>query len=328
MNVGPYVKNKQPLVYRTFSNALASSRLAHAYLLLGEAGTPLKEVAVYLAKSLLCDHPDPLADEECLICQRIERADYPDFVLFDGSEDSVKKGDVSSLTSLFSQTALEEKGLMVYVIHLVENMTPEAANSLLKFLEEPPANTYAFLTSQNEAKILPTILSRCESMRLLLAPREEVIAEAVALGVAKEDAEVLSYFYNDASLVKAKAESEDYLCAKSCLDAFAHALPEGRGHARFIMEKEVIPQLKGKPALRFYFDMVALLFQDVAASKTRAAIALSSYATISKELAASLPHVEATLLAIMTMRGEIELNINPGLLLTHLADVITREQNP
>lgn len=325
MLVGPYVKNKQPLVYRTFCNALASGHLSHAYLLVGEAGTPLKETATYLAKSILCNHPNPLADEDCIVCQRIDRDEYPDFVFFDGAEGSVKKADVSSITSLFSQTALEEKGIMVYVINMVENMTTEAANSLLKFLEEPPENTYAFLTAQNEAKILPTIISRCEKIRLLLAPRSEVISEAVALGVDKGDAEILSYFYNDASLVKSKSEGEDYRSAKNCLDGFLEALVSGRNFARFTMEKDVIPVLKGKPALRFYFDMVALVLEDVVATSRGSAITLSSYATILKELAASLPHIETTLVDVMTMRNEIEFNINPGLLLAHLVDVITRE---
>ena len=180
MPLAAYIKNKQPLVYRVFSNALQSGKLAHAYLLLGETGTPLKETAIYLAKSILCDYPDPLADEKCIVCQRIELDEYPDFVFYDGEEGTVKKGDVSSLTALFSQTPLEAKGIMVYVINHVENMTAEAANSLLKFLEEPPANTYAILTSQNEAKVLPTIASRCEKMRLLLSSRKEVIEEALS----------------------------------------------------------------------------------------------------------------------------------------------------
>ena len=88
MSIGGYIKNKQPLVYRTFSNALESGKLAHAYLLLGEAGTPLKEAAMYLAKSVLCDYPNPLADEECIICRRIEMNDYPDFIFYDGEENS------------------------------------------------------------------------------------------------------------------------------------------------------------------------------------------------------------------------------------------------
>ena len=51
----------------------------------------------------------------------------------------------------FDKTALEDKGIMIYVLNLVETMTPIAVNSLLKFLEEPGNNIYAFLTTENES---------------------------------------------------------------------------------------------------------------------------------------------------------------------------------
>ncbi len=57
MRFGDYLEKKQPLVYRTFANAIENKRLAHAYLLCGESGTPLLETAKYMAKSLICDHP-------------------------------------------------------------------------------------------------------------------------------------------------------------------------------------------------------------------------------------------------------------------------------
>ena len=71
MKLKSYLPAKQPLVYRTFQYALQTGRLAHAYLLVGEAGTPLKETAIYLAKTLLCDNPSPLADEACRTCSRM-----------------------------------------------------------------------------------------------------------------------------------------------------------------------------------------------------------------------------------------------------------------
>ena len=325
MSIGGYIKNKQPLVYRTFSSALESGKLAHAYLLLGEAGTPLKEAAMYLAKSVLCDYPNPLADEECIICRRIEMNDYPDFIFYDGEENSVKKGDISSLTALFSQTPLESKGIMVYVINHVENMTVDAANSLLKFLEEPPSNTYAFLTSQNEAKVLPTIISRCEKLRLLLSSRKEVIEEAKNLGVDKEDAEILSHFINDAELLKAETENGDYQTIKDALGDFLDALVQNKGKARFIMETNVIPVLKTKQGLRLFFDIFVLILEEAISKKRGSPIFLESYDTILTALANKLPHLEDTVLSVMTMRGEIELNINSGLLLTHLVNEIAKE---
>ena len=157
MQVGKYLQEHQPVIYKTFLNALQNDKLSHAYLLVGNKGTPLFEVAKFLAKSILCDDPSPLACNNCISCLRIDDNNYPDFILIDGSKESIKKGDIGDIESKFEKTAFETKGKMIYVLHLIENMTEEAINSILKFLEEPKPNVYAFLTTNNENKILPTI---------------------------------------------------------------------------------------------------------------------------------------------------------------------------
>ncbi len=325
MKISAYIEEKQPLLYRTFSHALKTSSLAHAYLLSGETGIPLKQAAIYLAKSILCNHPNPFADETCSICQRIDRDEYPDFVLLDGDEGSIKKESVTSTLINFQKSALEAKGIMVYVIHLAERMSTEAANSLLKFLEEPSDNTYAILTTNNESRILPTIVSRCQTAHLLLVPREEVIKDALAIGANQEDAEILSYFFNDGALVKEQAEKEEYRNALSAFKTTMDSLLESKERARYIMEKSIIPLVTTKEEARFYFDMLSLLFQDVLSAKKGGSIILSSYANIIEELAKSLPHVDSSLLSLLTLRGEIETNIHLGLLLVHLIDTITKE---
>jgi DNA polymerase-3 subunit delta' len=65
MQIEKYLQEYQPVIYKTFVNALETNKLSHAYLLSGSVGTPLKDVAIYLAKSLLCDNPNPLACNEC-----------------------------------------------------------------------------------------------------------------------------------------------------------------------------------------------------------------------------------------------------------------------
>jgi hypothetical protein len=95
--------------------------------------------------------------------------------------------------------------------------------------------------------------------------------------------------------------------------------------ARYVMEKDVTPLLNDKPSARFYFDMLSLAFQDIVAAKNGQPIKLASYANIIKDLAKKLPHVESSLLAIMTLRSQIELNLNISLLLGHLVNTITKE---
>ncbi len=326
MGFGDYLTQKQPIFAKTFSNALSCKQIAHAYLVIGESGTPLKQTAIFMAKSILCDGDGPFADESCITCQRIEAGEYPDFRFFDGSEESIKKEQMKNVVLDFQQTPLETKGIMVYVVHLVENMTAEAANSLLKFLEEPSPNTYAILTAQNESKVLPTIVSRCQTLHLLLAPRSEVVEECLKLQIERSDAELLSFFDNDASLILEKSQEEDYLNAKKALERFLAAMNENSSQARYVMEKEVTPLLSGKPAARFFFDLLSVVFQDIVAYARGSSINLTAYAKIIADLAKKLPHVETSLLSVMTLRGEIETNIQVGLLCNHLIYLLYQEE--
>lgn len=325
MKFGAYLQEKQPLVWRTFSNALQNERLSHAYLLSGEAGTPLEETAIFLAKSILCDQPNPMADETCLTCTRIDHRTYADFLFLDGENGTIKKDDVQSILGDFSKTPLESKGKMVYIIHLVENMTIEAVNSLLKFLEEPTKNTYAILTTENVARLLPTIVSRCESMRMLLAPREEVISEAVALGIEKPDAELLAYFCNSGDLIALESKETEYTDAKKAFEASLDALAKPRSGAIYAFEKNIIPTMAKKENARYYLDMLSLAYKDLISLKENRAIALTSYVTLLEPLSQKLPHLNDSLFEIMKCRGELDLNLSIPLLLEHLANRLTKE---
>ena len=325
MAIRDYVLNDQPILSKTLATSLANKRLSHAYLLLGEPGIPLKEIAFYLAKSILCDSPNPLADDTCLTCKRIDNNDYPDLIFYNGEESSIKKDDVSFISSSFSRTPLEEKGIMIYIIHQVENMTGEASNSLLKFLEEPTPNTYAILTSQNEAKILPTIISRCETIRLLLKQKEEVKIEALNLGVPTLDAELLSSFYNDANLIEQISKDEDYLKTKEAFLSFLEALTNDHSYARYILEKNVISLITTKQNARKFFDFLSCAIEDAISRKNNEKITLESLKEEISQINNSIPSLEDALLNVLTLRGEIETNINLGLLFTHLIKLICKE---
>ena len=322
MSFAPYIYSRQKVLTKMWSSAIRENRLGHAYLLVGEEGAPLKETAVFLAKSILCDSPSPLSDESCHICTRIDSGSYPDFILLDGADETVKKEQVEGLESLFSQTALEKKGIMVYVINLVENMTEKAANAILKFLEEPSSDTYAILTTQNQTKVLPTIASRCQIYHLRLAPRDEVIAEAIKLGVSQEDAELLSPFCNEPKLILDTASSPRYPKAKEASLNLMAGLLKGKGATRFAAETASLT-IKDKPALRLYFDLVCLFLLDVNAHS--GGRSLPSYGKIVDELAKKIKNPQEKLLQAMTMRQEIETNVNAGLLLTHLASELCKE---
>ena len=152
MQVEKYLKKYQPVIYQTFLNSLQKDQLSHAYLISGNNGAPLLDVATFFAKSILCDDPSPLACNSCITCLRIDDGNYPDFFVFDGSKATIKKEAITTIESAFEKKAFENKGIRVYILHLIENMTIEAINSILKFLVgRPEASGWRFMQASDAA---------------------------------------------------------------------------------------------------------------------------------------------------------------------------------
>ena len=174
MSFQDYLKNNQKLVYDTFVNSLNENRLSHAYLITGNEGAPLLETSLYLAKSLICENRNPLACEKCLTCLRFEDGNYADFKLLNGQENNIKVSDIESLQSFFQNTPSEKSGKMIYIIHALENSNRESLNALLKFLEEPEDNILGFFITTNKERVIDTIKSRCQIMKIDYATKSVV----------------------------------------------------------------------------------------------------------------------------------------------------------
>jgi len=330
MQIGDYLKKYQPIIYQTFVNSLERDTLSHAYLLSGQPGTPLFESAKYLAKTIMCDSPSPLACNNCITCLRIDDNNYPDFIVYDGSSRTIKKEEVVSIETQFDKTAFESKGIMIYILHLVENMTPVAVNSILKFLEEPGNHIYAFLTTNNESGVLPTIISRCQVMRLKLVDRGSIIKETIDKGISQDDAELLSYFYNDSDLIiqflSDKNEESSYQNAKNGFVSLLEVLEKDKGtEAVYICETNIIPQMKSKESTRLFLDILIQAFEDMISIKHDKEPILKSYNSALSYLAEKMQNIENVLQEILKCRNLINLNVNTSLLIDHLIFQIIKE---
>ena len=330
MQIGKYLEENQPIIYKTFVNAFKNHTLSHAYLLVGNPGTPLYEVAQYLAKSILCDDPSPLACNNCITCMRIDSDNYPDIIKLDGSKTIIKKEDVLNIENRFEKTAFETKGIMIYIVNQVENMRVEAVNSMLKFLEEPESEIYAFLTTNNVNNILPTIVSRCQVLPLISMPRDKVIRDAQGLLVEQDDAELLSYFYNDGELIydflMDEEESDNYKEAKKALNGLLDVMSGGnRKDVVYYSQTNIVPLIKTKEELRFFVDLLSQVYEDVLNIQLNREISLKFYEEILRNLSTKLPHVQSSLVEILKTRNVINLNVNIGLLIDHLIINLMKE---
>ncbi|MBE6134010.1 MAG: hypothetical protein E7178_05020 [Erysipelotrichaceae bacterium] len=330
MQVEKYLKNYQPTIYKTFVQAMEKGKLSHAYLLVGSKGVPLLEIATFLAKSLLCDEPSPLACNNCISCLRVDDNNYPDCIILDGAEKLISKDAVDTISHQFERTPLETKGIMVYVLNCIEYMREEAINSILKFLEEPQEGVYAFLTTNNENAILPTIVSRCQTLHLKAIDRNLVIEQAVDLGVEKGDAELLSYFYNDGELIyeiiNNEEESEYYFACKKALEELLNALKNGdNDYAVYYVQSKISPLVNKKESFRFFLDCLITVFEDLLNIQNNRPITLTNYDTILQDILDN-NHIDVSscLLELLKQRNMIGLNLNIPLQLDHIILSIVR----
>jgi DNA polymerase-3 subunit delta' len=136
---------------------------AHAYLLHGPAGIGKRALAERLMARLLCQRPEGLdACGQCKSCLLLQAGSHPDNYVLEPEEadKAIKVDQVRELVSFVVQTA-QLGGRKVVLIEPVESMNINAANALLKSLEEPSGNTVLLLVSHQPSRLLPTIKSRC-----------------------------------------------------------------------------------------------------------------------------------------------------------------------
>lgn len=199
-------------------------KLPHAWLLTGREGTGKAEFARYFAQALLCEQP--LAEHapcgECASCRLFEAGTHPDF--YDLAADlqadetavsarkllQIKIDAVRAVLEPLNQSSVRG-GRRVVLVSPAEAMNVQAANALLKILEEPPQAVVFLLVSHNRDRLLPTIKSRCRKMLLPAPTLQQALDYLHAQGVANA-AEILAFhggaplFESDDTLVQMRGE--------------------------------------------------------------------------------------------------------------------------
>jgi len=166
---------------RIIQNALANNSVSHAYLFYGPESIGKKLTAVEFAKALNCEVSGPKDNcGDCPACRKIDQGIHPDFFLLEpqkssptGRNASIKVEEIRELQKKLAYLPYEAK-TKVAIIDGAETMNPQAANTLLKTLEEPPASTILILIASNPYQLLPTLVSRCQGVKFHLLSTEAV----------------------------------------------------------------------------------------------------------------------------------------------------------
>src|SRR5512136_2225496 len=174
--------------------SLTNGQLSHAYLFVGPAHVGKFTLARNLAQALNCTSTEPPC-QECTPCRRIAASKHSDIHIVDLISVEKKEIGVGQIAEMQNAAHLPpfEGKYKVFIFDRAEMLSHEAANSLLKTLEEPPPNILIILLTAKETALLPTIASRCQRVELRPLPLGLVIDVLVKdYHVAQDKADLLA----------------------------------------------------------------------------------------------------------------------------------------
>ena len=297
----------QEHVAQTLKKAIASGRIAHAYLFCGTRGTGKTSTARILAKALNCDKSDGPTTEpcgQCKSCQAIARGEDIDVIEIDAASNT----GVDNVRDIIANSSYRpaRSRFKVYIIDEVHMLSKSAFNALLKTLEEPPSHVKFILATTEPEKVLPTILSRCQRYDFRSIPTREIAAHLE--GICKKEKIKAE---EDALLLIAKAGAGSMRDALSLLDRL---LSVGEKE----LTVEMIEQLLGMPKMQLVFDLAQSIGEgDVKQTLTRADAMIQGGLSPDTLIASLVDHLRS-LLVLSTCGRDSQLVEVPGLSLDEL----------
>lgn len=258
------LKEKQPYAVTLLLKSIQKQRLSHAYLFEGNRGTGKMAVAMQLAKTLFCLENEGVEPcHECRNCKRIASNNHPDVRIL--SPEEGKQITIEQIDFLLKEIAYRgsESERRLFIIEHADRMTQVAANRLLKFIEEPSEKeTVIFITEQRQ-QILPTIVSRCQTISFKPLPKKELREQLEEHGITQPLARLVSTLTDDYDAAFKLASDGMIAQAQSLVIQLSEDVLERRSDILLTIQEKVISRLKDKEQISLLFDLFLLWFRDV-----------------------------------------------------------------
>lgn len=254
---------RQPIATKMLKQMLLRNRVAHAYLIQGDEGTGKKEIGYLIAKSLFCQQVrDGEPCDQCIECNRIESGNHPDVHWIQPDGASIKIDQIAQLQKEFTYKGMESNQ-KVYLIYHADLMTANAANRLLKFLEEPSQKTTAILMTENSQAILDTIKSRCQT--IMLKPLSPTYVQSILEeeGISPENARLFSVIMPNLQQARELDQDEWFAQARSLVVQLIGTLQSNPDETLLFIQKQWIDHFSDRDKLNFSLDLLIYWFKDL-----------------------------------------------------------------
>ena len=175
-------------------NSITDNSVSHCYIFEGPKNMGKYDLALVFAQSLFCKSFTENPCNECDDCIKMNSMNHPDLHIISNEEKTIKREDIDDFIESINKKPYESNK-KIYIINNCHNMTPQAANTFLKTLEEPPKDTIIMLLTNNINLLLPTIISRCQVIRFKYINKNEIVKALVEkYDIDEEKASIIAYY--------------------------------------------------------------------------------------------------------------------------------------
>ena len=159
-------QNDQPIIFTILKNQIKTNKISHAYLFETNGYHDSQIFINAFIKTILCpnNYMNKIKCDNCHQCEQIDSGNFPEIKIINPDGLWIKKDQLQELQREFNEKAIIGSK-RIYIINGAEKLNKSAANSILKFLEEPEENIIAILITDNAYGVLETIRSRCQILR-------------------------------------------------------------------------------------------------------------------------------------------------------------------
>lgn len=248
----------------TLSRAVASDTVPHALLFTGPAGIGKTRLALELAKALNCTGPEPPC-QRCPHCRQIEAGSHPDVSVVErlDGKDSIIIQQVRELREAASLRPFQGR-TKVYIIAGAEALTPQAADALLKTLEEPQPQVKLVLTATDADSLPATIISRCRLVSLQPVETSRLVSALVERGQEQVAAERLARLAQGSVGWALQAAKQPRLAEQQeeMVTRLSAVLDLGL-EARLQLAETLVSDRKDRSSVRRNLELLLLLARDL-----------------------------------------------------------------
>jgi DNA polymerase III subunit delta' len=302
---------RQPYVAGLLEKSFEKKRFSHAYLFEGDRGSGKMAFALELAKMMV----DPHYPKTSSVSSMIDQNSYANLYVITPDGATIKKEQITYLISELNKTSLLE-GPRVYIIADIEKMTASAANSLLKYFEEPHPNVYAILLTEQINQILKTIISRSQLIHFQALSKDQLHKELLAAGVKDPYAGLAPLVTSSYAQAYELTQQEDFHQMIEIIKELGNIM-SNRYYNAFIYFRDK-GQFIGKDQIDLFLQLLVYYVKDVVNHQTSQALVYQDTKS-AKELAKRPPSEWLSLLEfLMEEHAHLRYYPNIGLMLDRI----------